>query len=265
MTTDATTLATRLRELHVPGRPVILPNAWDATSARMVVEAGFPVVATTSWGVAESLGYSDGEGAPIAEMIAAAARVARVVDVPVTVDAESGYGLAAPDLVARLVEAGVHGFNVEDSDHRHGGLVAADEQAGKIAQLRAAAEASGVPLVINARVDLFHDTRDDEVQLGRVPEALDRARRYLDAGADCVYPILAGAPAAEALCAQLDDAAVNLMLFAGDERVGERIRWAARLGVARISFGSSLWRVQRTAVGAALDAIAAVAEITPEP
>jgi 2-methylisocitrate lyase-like PEP mutase family enzyme len=255
--TDAE-LATRLRDLHRPGDPLVLPNAWDAASARLVVQAGFAAVASTSWGVAESLGYGDGEAAPVTEMIAAAARIAQAVHVPVTVDAEAGYGLDPEELVQRLVGAGAHGCNVEDSDHRAGGLTDAETQATRIAALRHAAEGSGVPLVLNARVDLFHDTRDDEVQLTRVPEAIDRARRYLDAGADCVYPILAGRPAAEALCAGLDGANVNLMLFAGDPEVTERIRWAAGLGVARISFGSSLWRVQQQAIGAALEAIASV-------
>jgi 2-methylisocitrate lyase-like PEP mutase family enzyme len=258
-------LATRLRELHRPGDPLILPNAWDAASARLVVQAGFAAVASTSWGVAESLGYGDGEHAPVTEMIAAAARIAGAVDVPVTVDAEAGYGLEPEELVQRVVGAGAHGCNVEDSDHRAGGLTDAGTQAARIGALRAAADGSGVPLVLNARIDLFHDTRDDDVQLTRVPEAIDRARRYLDAGADCVYPILAGKPAAEAFCAGLDAGNVNLMLFAADPQVAERIRWAAALGVARISFGSSLWRVQQQAIGAALERIAGRDAPTPEP
>jgi 2-methylisocitrate lyase-like PEP mutase family enzyme len=263
--TDDAELATRLRELHRPGEPLILPNAWDAASARLVVQAGFAAVATTSWGVAESLGYRDGEAAPPTEMIAAAARIAHAVDVPVTVDAEAGYGLGAEELVQRLVGAGAHGCNVEDSDHRGGGLADAEAQAARIAALRRAADISGVPLVLNARIDAFHDVRDEKIQLQRVPDALERARRYLDAGADCVYPILAGPAAAEAMCAGLPGANVNLMLFAGDPQVGERIRWAAQLGVARVSFGSSLWRVQQQAIGAALEGITNGARPIPQP
>jgi 2-methylisocitrate lyase-like PEP mutase family enzyme len=111
-----------LRSLHVPGEPLVLPNAWDAASARAVVAAGFPVVATTSGGVAAALGYEDHEGAPGDEMLAAAARIARSVDVPVTVDAEAGYGLEPTALVAALERAGAAGCNLEDTDHPAGRL-----------------------------------------------------------------------------------------------------------------------------------------------
>src|SRR3954471_1841128 len=95
-----------LRSLHRPGAPLVLPNAWDAATARAVVAAGFPVVATTSAGVAAAIGYDDHEGAPGDEMLAAAARIVRAVDAPVTVDAESGYGLGADELAAALSEVG---------------------------------------------------------------------------------------------------------------------------------------------------------------
>src|SRR5213593_4779145 len=95
-----------LRSLHRPGDPLLLPNAWDVATARAVVTAGFPVVATTSGGVAATLGYDDHEGAPRDEMLAAAARISRGVDAPVTIDAEAGYGLDAPELVAALEGAG---------------------------------------------------------------------------------------------------------------------------------------------------------------
>src|ERR687890_1820718 len=116
----ATALESRcdlLRSLQRPGAPLLLPNAWDVATARAVVAAGFPVVATSSGGVAATLGYEDHEGAPADEMLAVAARIARSVDVPVTVDAEAGYGMDPDDLVAALEDAGAAGCNVEDSDH----------------------------------------------------------------------------------------------------------------------------------------------------
>jgi 2-methylisocitrate lyase-like PEP mutase family enzyme len=128
-----------LRALHVPGRPLVLPNAWDADSARLVAEAGFPVVATSSAAVAAALGHPDGEGAPVDDMLAAAARIAGAVAVPVTVDAESGYGLAPADLAGRLLEIGVAGCNYEDTDHTGGGLRPIGEQAARITELRKAA------------------------------------------------------------------------------------------------------------------------------
>src|SRR5688572_11117674 len=167
-----------LRSLHVPGDPLVLPNAWDAASAKAVVAAGFPVVATTSAGVAAALGYEDHEGAPAGEMLAAAARIAAAVDVPVTVDAEAGYGLEPAELVVALESAGAAGCNLEGTDHATGRLRDAREQAEWLRAVRQTAE-----LVINARIDVF--LRGD----GEVPEAIERAHAYFEAGADCVYPI----------------------------------------------------------------------------
>src|SRR3954447_4767074 len=118
-----------LRSLQRPGAPLLLPNAWDVATARAVVGAGFPVVATTSGGVAVALGYEDHEGAPADEMLAAAARMARAVDVPVTVDAEAGYGMEPADLVAAVRSAGAAGFNLEDTDRAAGRLRDRDEHA----------------------------------------------------------------------------------------------------------------------------------------
>src|ERR687888_631885 len=129
---ETTTLDNRcdlLRSLHRPGYPLLLPNAWDVATARAVVAAGYPVVATTSGGVAASLGYEDHEGAPGDEMLAAAARIARGVDVPVTVDAEAGYGMDPAELVTALRNMGAAGCNLEDSDYAAGNLRDVDRQA----------------------------------------------------------------------------------------------------------------------------------------
>src|SRR5918998_518411 len=144
-----------LRSLHRPGDPLLLPNAWDVATARAAVAAGFPVVATTSGGVAGTLGYEDHEGAPGDEMLAAAARIARDVDVPVTVDAEAGYGMEPAELVAALQSAGVAGCNLEDSDYPAGSLRDPDRHAEWLSAVRQAASEDGYPLVINGRVDVF--------------------------------------------------------------------------------------------------------------
>src|SRR4051812_9922837 len=168
-----------LRSLHRPGDPLLLPNAWDVATARAVVAAGFPVVATTSAGVAEALGYDDHEGAPPGEMLAAAARIARGVDVPVTVDAEAGYGMEPAELVAALRNIGAAGCNLEDSDYAAGRVRDVDRHAEWLRAVREAASADGYPLVINARVDVFlhpflagagAGTQDE-----LVPEAVRRA------------------------------------------------------------------------------------------
>jgi 2-methylisocitrate lyase-like PEP mutase family enzyme len=224
-----------LRSLHVPGRPLVLPNAWDAASAQAVVGAGFPVVATTSAGVAAALGYADHEDAPPTEMLAAAARIARVVDVPVTVDAEAGYRMGAGELVGALVDAGAAGLNFEDTDHAVGGMTEIARQAAKLAALRAAADAAGYPLVVNARVDVFIADREGP-QLPRVAEAAERARAYLDAGADCVYPIFLHERDAIAAFVEAVPGPVNVFAVPTAPAIPE----LAELGVARVSFGSLL-------------------------
>ncbi|GAB1515957.1 isocitrate lyase/PEP mutase family protein [Actinophytocola sp. KF-1] len=222
-----------LRSLHVPGTPLVLPNAWDPGTAKLVVEAGFPVVATSSAAVAESLGYPDHQGAPAAEMFAAATRIARAVDVPVTVDAESGYGLPAAEFAERLAETGAVGCNLEDTDHAAGGLVPVTRQAEYLAAVRAAAP----ELVINARVDVFLGATDQEAVFD---EAVERARAYVAAGADCVYPILVRAGLLPAF-ADAVGAPVNVTLLPGTT-----IAELASAGAARISLAAGLWRLVRT-------------------
>src|SRR3954465_11846751 len=141
-TSRATDLESRchlLRSLHRPGNPLLLPNAWDVATAKAVVAAGFPAGATTGGGMAETLGYEDHEGAPAGEMLAAAARIARSVDVPVTVDAEAGYGLDPAELGAALRSAGAAGCNLEDTDHAAGTLRDPDRHAEWLSAVRTAA------------------------------------------------------------------------------------------------------------------------------
>jgi 2-methylisocitrate lyase-like PEP mutase family enzyme len=239
--------AGRLRGLHVPGTPLLLPNAWDAASARLVEQAGFPVVATSSAAVAESLGHGDHEAAPVDEMFAAAARMAGAVGVPVTVDAEAGYGLPPAELAGRLRAAGAVGCNVEDTDHAAGGLTDPARQAERIVALRAA----DPDLVINARVDVFLGAADQHAVL---EDGIRRAVAYLAAGADCVYPILIRER--DVLAAFVDavrPAAVNVNLLPD----GPDLAALAALGVARISLGAGLWRVSQSFVAKSLRDLAA--------
>lgn len=243
--------ASQLRAYHHAGSPLVLPNAWDAASARAVVAAGFQVVATTSGGVAESLGWADGEKTPPEEMLAAVARIAGAVDVPVTADLEAGYGLSPRELIERLVSTGAVGCNLEDIDHtREGALVATEVQAERLAEVKEAARGTGVDIVLNARIDVFL-ARVGEVD-ERVDLALERAHRYVEAGADCVYPIGAGE---EALAAFVDrfPRPVNGMARPGLARFS-RLR---ELGLARISFGSAL---QHLAVGSFRRRLGAIGE-----
>jgi 2-methylisocitrate lyase-like PEP mutase family enzyme len=228
-----------LRSLHVPGEPLLLPNAWDVASARAVEAAGFPVVATTSAGVAAALGHGDHEDAPGEEMLAAAARIARGVSVPVTVDAEAGYGMDPQDLVTTLREIGVAGCNLEDTDHGAGELRDAAAHAEWLAAVSEAAARKEYGLVINARIDVFvraasAGTEGSQAQL--VDEALRRARAYSDAGADCVYPILLWERDALGEFVSRHSGPVNAVRIPPGPSVPE----LAELGVARVSWGGQL-------------------------
>jgi 2-methylisocitrate lyase-like PEP mutase family enzyme len=231
-----------LRSLHRPGDPLLLPNAWDVATARAVVAAGFPVVATTSAGVAGVLGYEDHEGAPGDEMLAAAARIAKGVDVPVTVDAEAGYGMPPAELVAALRTAGVAGCNLEETDHAAGGLRDPGRHAEWLSAVRQAASADDYPLVINARVDVFLGPLLAGAGAGTqeelVPEALRRAHAYAEAGVDCVYPI--GLWEKDPLRRFMSEvgAPVNVVSFPPAPSLAE----LAALGVARVSWGPFLYR-----------------------
>jgi 2-methylisocitrate lyase-like PEP mutase family enzyme len=207
----------------------------------MIEEAGFPAVATSSAAVAEAIGYSDHEAAPAEEMFAANARIARAVSAPVTIDSEAGYGLAAEELVQRLITVGASGCNLEDTDHREGGLVDVDRQADRLAAVRTAADSTGVPLVINARVDVFIHakiTGNPRPETELVEEALERGRRYLASGADCVFPIMATDPSAIGRLTEELDGPVNVLLTPNSPVLSA----LAELGVARVSLGPGLFR-----------------------
>ncbi|MGW0480815.1 isocitrate lyase/PEP mutase family protein [Nonomuraea sp. NPDC003214] len=240
MTTDR---AAELRALHVPGKPLILPNAWDAASARAVREAGFPAVATGSAAVARVLGYDDGERTPVEEMLAAVARITRVVDVPVTADLERGFGLEPAELAARLVATGAAGCNLEDSDPRTGELVDVETQARFLAEVRAAA---GPGLVLNARIDTYIAGGSSRAA------AVVRARAYLDAGADCVYPIgLADEREIDALVSEVPGP-VNILFRPGVPGLAR----LAELGVARVSYGHGLHQAAHAYAVGLIEAVA---------
>jgi 2-methylisocitrate lyase-like PEP mutase family enzyme len=231
-----------LRSLHRRGDPLLLPNARDVATARAVVAAGFPVVATTSGGVAATLGYDDHEGAPAGEMLAAAARIARGVEVPVTVDAEAGYGMEPGELVTVLQTMGAAGCNLEDSDYAADTLRDPAGHAEWLAAVRRAASEAGYGLVVNARVDVFLGGflagAGPGTQAELVPEALRRANAYLEAGADCVYPIALWEPEALRRFTSEFDGPVNVICLPQGPPLAE----LAALGVARVSWATLLYR-----------------------
>ncbi len=246
------TRAQQFRSLHVPGEPLVLVNAWDAASARIVAAAGARAVATTSAGVAWSRGAPDGDALTRETAVDVIHRVAAAVPLPVTADIESGYG-DTPDEVAETVTAvlaaGAVGVNIEDARYDAGPpLRPVDEQCARLAAVRAAADRADIPLYVNARVDTFLRG------VGGVPETVARAEAYLAAGADGVFvPGTVDPETIAALVAALP-APLNVLVRPGAPAVAE----LARLGVARISLGSTVfgaaYAVARRAATEALDA-----------
>jgi 2-methylisocitrate lyase-like PEP mutase family enzyme len=230
--------AEAFRAMHDRSRILVLPNAWDAMSARVIEEAGARAIATTSAGVAFSVGYPDGEAIPRDEMIAAIARIARVVTLPVSADIESGFAHDAREVaetVRRVIDAGAVGINLEDQVHEGAPrLYDLDVAVERVRAAREAADSSGVPLVINARTDVYllgigeADTRFEH--------AVRRANAYRNAGADCLFiPAVSGRADIERIVPALKGP-LNLLPFPGIPAIPE----LERLGVARLSVGTRL-------------------------
>ncbi|MGN6519580.1 MAG: isocitrate lyase/PEP mutase family protein [Dokdonella sp.] len=232
---DAATKTATFHGLHVRGRPFVLLNAWDAGSAAAVAAGGAPAIATGSWSVAAAHGYGDGEKLPLDLVIANARRIAHAVTVPVSIDLESGYGAdpaAVAATIARVIEAGAIGCNLEDSEPADGSLRDVAVQVARIRAARAAADAALPRFFINLRTDVFF-RKGVPHDVAAVELALERARAYADAGADGLFaPGLADA----ALIGRLAGASplpLNIMVMPNTPSVDV----LARCGVARVSHG----------------------------
>jgi 2-methylisocitrate lyase-like PEP mutase family enzyme len=180
--------AETLLALHQPGNPVVLPTVWDAWSARLAVDAGFAALTVGSHPLADSIGKADKEGMAFDDVVARVKQITAAVDVPVSVDIESGYGESPARLIGGLLEAGAVGLNIEDTVHSEGGrLRSSNEHAELVGALRKAADEAGVHVVINARTDLF--LRQDGDESDRVDRAIARLKEAAAAGADSLYPV----------------------------------------------------------------------------
>jgi len=234
--------------LHVRGTPLVLFNVWDAGSAAVVSKAGARAIATGSWSVATANGFDDGEAVPLDLVIANLERIVRAVDLPVTVDLEGGYGVAPQAVAAtvtRALQAGAIGFNFEDRVVGGNGLHSTIMQATRIGAAREAAEALGIPAFINARTDLFLQSNTHDAAL--VADALERARRYAEAGASGLFvPGLADENLIESLCAA-SSLPVNLMIAANSPPVAR----LAEVGAARLSHGPGPYRLAMRALAEA--------------
>jgi 2-methylisocitrate lyase-like PEP mutase family enzyme len=232
--------AEQLRKLHRGPRMLVLPNAWDVASARIVEDLGFPAIATTSAGIAATLGYPDGQKISRDEMLGVVARIAKAVHLPVTADVEAGYGVTPDDMtqmVKAVVAAGVVGINLEDvTGSNEGSLVDCALQVENIRAIRKATESLGVPLVLNARTDIYlMPIGPSETRFQRTVE---RLRAYRDAGADCLFaPGLKDADTIAKLVRALNGP-LNILVTSG----APTLRELEKMGVARASTGSGVMR-----------------------
>jgi 2-methylisocitrate lyase-like PEP mutase family enzyme len=228
------------RAMHRAPDVLVLPNAWDVISARIFEEAGFPAIATTSAGIAFTLGYPDGQKISRDEMLAAVSRIAAAVEVPVTADVESGYGDRPEDAAQTalaVIAAGAAGMNLEDAAyHEERALVDLPLQLEKIGAVKETAHTSGVPIVLNARTDVYL------LEIGK-PEsryevALKRLSAFRDAGAECLFvPGLRDAETIRRIVSEVRHP-VNILAGPGSPSIPE----LQSLGVARVSLGSSPFR-----------------------
>lgn len=234
--------ARRFLELHTGGRLLVLPNAWDAGSARIFEQAGFHALGTTSAGVALSLGYPDGERVSRADMLEVVRRIASAVAIPVTADLEAGYGPTVNDAVETAkgaIAAGAVGMNFEDStsDDR---LVDVAVNVERIRAVKKVAEAEGIAFVLNARTDVFLLQIGEPA--GRFDETVRRANAYRAAGADCLF--VPGVTDAETIgrLVRAIKGPMNVLAGRGTPPTGE----LERLGVARVSIGGGPMRAALT-------------------
>lgn len=227
--------ARRLADLHRGPRPLVLPTVWDSWSARLAEQAGFGALTVGSHPLADSLGEADGEVMSFETVLGAVRRITAAVDLPVSVDLESGYGVDPVDLVAGLLEAGGVGVNLEDTVHAEGGrLRTADEHAALIAAVRAAADTQQVALVINGRTDLFKNAGGDPAP--HLAEGISRLQALVEAGADSVYPVAIQQD--EHITVLVEAMSVPVNITAKPE--ADDFARLTALGVGRISFGPRL-------------------------
>lgn len=248
-TATQTTKARLFRQMHDRSHVLLLPNAWDAGCARMFAGAGASAIATTSAGVAWSLGYPDGEHAPLEQVLAATARIAHAVELPVSADIESGYGATAAGVaesVGAFIACGVVGINIEDGLHAPGALRSIEDAVARIRAVRAAADHAGIPIVINARTDTYMLGFGDSAP-SRFDETVRRGHAYLAAGADCIFPIgLADAVILENLVLTLN-APISIAARPGLPDMAD----LARIGIARVSLATRLATVAYSAADTA--------------
>lgn len=238
-TNDQRAKAIAFRSLHSAPRILVMPNAWDASSACIFERTGFSAIATTSGGIAALFGYPDGQHISCQQMLQIVGRIAASVSVPVTADMEAGYGKSPQEVaetVRKALDAGVVGLNLEDGTGHGKPLADIAYQVEVIKAARAVAASANIPLVLNARTDVYLHPDGDGATLFK--QAVHRATAYLNAGADCIYPIGLKDRATIAGLVREIRAPMNIMAGPNAPSIAE----LEEIGVARVTFGTALMR-----------------------
>jgi 2-methylisocitrate lyase-like PEP mutase family enzyme len=240
--------AEQFRAQHLADKLLVLPNIWDSLGAKLMKQVGFPSVATASVATALANGYLDGERIPFSELLAIVYKISSSVDLPLSVDMERGFAGSIADLkenIRLLIESGAIGINIEDSHTDHQGLTKIEDQCRKIEAIRETAIQCGVPLVINARTDIFLL----KMEKNPMTQAIERARSFKTAGADCIYPITISRYDDIVHFVEEVEMPTNVLLL----KPISDLQYLEKIGVARVSLGPYF-------LNHALTALKAVAE-----
>jgi 2-methylisocitrate lyase-like PEP mutase family enzyme len=240
--------AERFRALHHDPKLLVLPNIWDPFGARLLVAQGYPAVATASSAIAWSLGYDDGQLITFEMMLDVIRRIADSVDVPVTADIERGYAESPDDVaenVLRVIDAGAVGINFEDGKYEGGPLCDIELQCRRIRAMRAVADVERLPLVINARIDVYLGGFDGSAS-DKLAETIKRGQAYIDAGADCLFPIMLTDGDSLAKLREETGAFINVYATADTPPMQE----LEKIGISRLSLGTGLFKAGATAMRA---------------
>ncbi|MES2418372.1 MAG: isocitrate lyase/phosphoenolpyruvate mutase family protein [Bacteroidota bacterium] len=234
--------ALQLHQLHQTNQLLVLPNIWDVLGAKLLESIGYQAIATASAAIAFTNGYHDGEKIPFADLLFILKRIAGRVNVPVTADIESGYArneLQLEKNMALLIETGIAGINLEDTNHTTNQLYTISEQCSRISAIRKVSERIGIPLFINARTDVFLHENTFPTPISKFEELINRGQAYKAAGADCFYPIaLKEKDTIQTLVTQLD-IPINILALPGIPD----LKTLHKMGVVRVSLGPSYLKI----------------------
>ena len=230
------------RALHHNGKMLVLPNIWDTLGAALLENLSYPAIATASASIAFANGYDDGENIPFTDLLILLKKITASVNIPVTADIESGFANTNTELqknIELLIETGIVGINLEDSDKKNNKLFPIEIQCERINLIKKVATETGIPLFINARTDVYLKGKDFVNDEEKLNETVKRGKAYINTGADCFFPVLMTQKAAiQNLIAELNRP-INIIAIAG----APDLKTLNEMGVARVSLGPGFLKI----------------------